>query len=134
MSTLIPAEARKKIEAVRDQLLEFHKLLLEREKTAYEQTHGPILSRGEYLNLVLGHSQFEWLRQLSGLIVQIDEMLAPRSTAGPAEADAVLEEIRTLMNENSEDPFAQHLRTAMLESNTVGTAHFEILRTLASQL
>ena len=78
-------------------LLQLHKLLLDRNRAAYEQAHGPISSTGEYLNLVLTHDSFSWLRQLSGLIVQIDEMLAPRGEATSEAASAAREEVRRLL-------------------------------------
>ncbi len=126
----IPAETRRKIETVRNQLLDFHKLLMDGQKAEYERDHGPVLSPGAYLDLVLNHADFEWLRQLSGLIVAIDEMLAPRSTAGAAEADAAVRDLESLMNQNAEGKFQERLRVVLGQSTEAAEAHSQILRAL----
>ncbi|MBK5296874.1 MAG: hypothetical protein JJE40_06935 [Vicinamibacteria bacterium] len=64
------------LKALRDRLLQLHKTLLDSDRAAYERAYGPVGSRGEWLQLVLGHEHFAWLRPFSGLIVRIDEWLA----------------------------------------------------------
>ncbi len=78
-------------------MLEQHKLLLDRERASYEQTKGPIGSPGTFLNLVLGDPHFAWLRQISTLVVEIDEALSRRSKAGQPEAEALMAQARELM-------------------------------------
>jgi len=58
------------------------KLLLDRERASYEKTNGPISGPGPFLGLVMGDAHFAWLKQISTLVVEIDEALARRSTAG----------------------------------------------------
>lgn len=60
---------------VRDALLELHRSLLVYEKARYESVYGTIKSSNEYLGLVMDHASFKWLRQLSELIVLVDEMI-----------------------------------------------------------
>ncbi len=55
-------------------LLNLHKALLHGERAAYEQVHGPIASNGAFLQLLLGHEWFAWLRQLSGAMAMLDEL------------------------------------------------------------
>ncbi len=50
-----------------------HKGLLHFQKELYEEEKGKKLSVHEFLHLTLTDSEFEWLKQLSTLIVQIDE-------------------------------------------------------------
>ena len=64
------------LKALRDRLLQLHKTLLDADRAAYERAYGPVGSSGEWLQLVLGHEHFVWLRPFSGLIVRIDEWLA----------------------------------------------------------
>lgn len=64
-----------KLRDLRTLLLKAHKILMDAEKDIYEATYGPIANKGEYLRLVLGHEQFSWLRPISQLIVQFDEVL-----------------------------------------------------------
>jgi hypothetical protein len=65
-----------RLRVVRDRLLDLHKVLLDAERARYERQHGRVASSGQWLQLVLGHEQFGWLRPFSGLIVRIDEWLA----------------------------------------------------------
>lgn len=64
------------LKALRDRLLQLHKALLDSDRAAYKRAYGPVGSSGEWLQLVLGHEHFAWLRPFSGLIVRIDEWLA----------------------------------------------------------
>jgi hypothetical protein len=64
------------LKTLRDRLLQLHKTLLDSDRAAYERAYGPVGSSGEWLQLVLGHEHFAWLRPFSGLIVRIDEWLA----------------------------------------------------------
>jgi hypothetical protein len=82
---------------LRNLLLEQHKLLLERERSGYEKINGPIGGPGPFLSLVMGHEQFAWLRQISTLIVEIDEALSRRSKADQPIADALIAQARELM-------------------------------------
>lgn len=93
----IAIQTRELLGTLRDLLLEQHKLLLERERAAYEQMHGPIAGPGPFLTLVIGDPHFEWLKNISSLVVEIDEALSRRSTAGQPEADALLTQARELM-------------------------------------
>jgi hypothetical protein len=64
-----------RLKEVRSAILKLHKALLNSERHAYEQFHGPIKSTGEYFQLVVGHEWFEWLRPMSQFIVQMDDVL-----------------------------------------------------------
>lgn len=66
-------------------LLHLHKTLLDGERAAYERLHGPICSNGAFLQLVLGHPSFAWLRDLSRSMARLDE-LAEAKEAPFAEA------------------------------------------------
>jgi hypothetical protein len=80
-----------RLRLVRDQLLRLHKTLLDAERAAYERRYGRVGSSGEWLQLVLGHEHFAWLRPMSGLIVRIDDWIA-RADATSREATALLAE------------------------------------------
>ncbi len=98
-------------------MLAQHKLLLDRERAAYEQANGPIGGPGPFLNLVLNDAHFAWLRQISTLVVEIDEALSRRSTAGQPVAEALMAQARDLMKprENGSD-FQTRYYAAIQES------------------
>jgi hypothetical protein len=106
-------EQRQPLDALSRRLLDFHKVLLDWERVNYESEHGPVGSPGEFLGLVLDNVQFAWLRQLSGLIVEIDEAIAPRSKAGADVGDALLEQARILLNPSLGGAFQKRLKEAL---------------------
>jgi hypothetical protein len=93
----INAESRELLGTLSRLLIDQHKLLLDRERAEYEKTHGPISGPGPFLTLVLGDSHFAWLKQISGLVVAIDEALSRRSKAEQPVADALLAQAREMM-------------------------------------
>jgi hypothetical protein len=82
---------------LRNLLLEQHKLLLDRERAVYEKANGPIGGPGPFLTLVLGDPHFAWLKQISTLVVEIDEALSRRSKADQAVADAITAQAREIL-------------------------------------
>ncbi|MDP9171640.1 MAG: hypothetical protein M3N54_13570 [Acidobacteriota bacterium] len=93
----ISAGSRELLDNLRDLLLEQHKLLLDRERAQYEKTNGPVGGPGAFLTLVLEDPHFAWLRRISSLVVEIDEALSRRSSAGQPVADALTARGRELM-------------------------------------
>src|ERR1700692_1022869 len=75
----ISAESRELLGKLRNLLLEQHKLLLDRERAEYEKANGPVAGPGPLLALVIEDPHFAWLKQISTLVVEIDEALSRRS-------------------------------------------------------
>ncbi len=101
-------------------MLEQHKLLLDLERATYEKANGAIGGPGRFLGLVLNDPHFAWLRQISTLVVEIDEALSRRSTAGQPVADVLTAQARELMRprEHGNDFQARYYR-AVQESPDV---------------
>ncbi|MES1261567.1 MAG: hypothetical protein ABUS49_07525 [Acidobacteriota bacterium] len=98
----IAAESKELLGKLRNLLLEQHKLLLDRERGEYEKAHGAIAGPGPFLTLVLGHPQFAWLKEISTLVVEIDEALSRRSKAEQPVADALEAQARAIMKPREE--------------------------------
>lgn len=96
-SNPITPESRELLGNLSRLLIEQHKLLLDRERAAYEKTHGPIAGPGAFLALVLGDPHFAWLKEISNLVVAIDEALSRRSNADQALAEALVAQARDMM-------------------------------------
>lgn len=86
------AELRARLKGTRDGLLHLHKSLLDSERAAYERDVARITSTGQYLQLVLEDPWFQWLRELSQLVVLIDEALDAKE---PPTDDAELARLMT---------------------------------------
>ena len=116
----ITPESRELLGNLSTLLIGQHKLLLDRERAEYQKTHGPISGPNMFLTLVLADPYFAWLKQMSGLVVAIDEALSRRSTAGQPLADALIAHARELMRprEGGSD-FQARYYTAIQESPDV---------------
>jgi len=127
---LLEATAEK-LRGIRGALLHLHKTLLERERDEYERGHGKIGNSYEYLNLVMHNPSFAWLRNLSELIVQIDEALDGREAAAETTANALMQQARLLLTPNEAGPeFQRKYYASVQESPEVVLAHAEFARLL----
>ena len=114
------------LKVLRDRLLQLHKTLLDSDRAAYERAYGPVGSSGEWLQLVLGHEHFAWLRPFSGLIVRIDEWLAGDQRP-EVELTAVMKEADrlTLISASTEER-ALRYRKSIDRSADVAVAHASV--------
>ena len=85
-----------------DLLLAQHKLLLDRERVAYEKDPRAVSGPGALLNLVIGDPHFKWLKQISTLVVEIDEALSRNSKATQQTADQLIAQAREMMRPRAE--------------------------------
>src|SRR4051812_31005382 len=91
--------ARQSLIDLRNRLLQLHKILLEDERRTYERVHGRIPSPGAFLQLLLSDSWFAWLRPVTSLVVDIDEVLAGKDPATNEIAEDLLLRARALLTE-----------------------------------
>ena len=85
---------------LRSLLLKAHKILMDAEKDRYEASYGPIANKGDYLRLVLSHDQFSWLRPISQLIVQMDEVLMAKQPQPLDRASDLRDQARHLIHDS----------------------------------
>ena len=127
----IAGEQRESLKTLRVALLDLHKALLDLEKEYYEKEFGEIKSPGEYLQLVINHPQFDWLKKLSGIIVEMDELLSPRSKQGQDEATSAVATAKELLilDEHGTD-YQKRYWEAVQESPDVLIEHVKATRLL----
>jgi hypothetical protein len=82
---------------VRHALLDLHRSLLDAQRIRYERDHGRIETSGEFLGLVLEHPAFEWLRELSALIAQLDEWLEGGDRVRREHFEEILARLRAMI-------------------------------------
>ena len=123
-----------RLRQVRDHLLDLHKALLDAERTRFEREHGRVASSGQWLQLVLGHEQFAWLRPFSGLIVRIDEWLASDALP-PDDGDALWAEADRLTTvTDARDASPAGLYNGLVESVPAAAAlHAAVREALGQQ-
>lgn len=113
--------------ALRNQLLRLHKLLMDAERAAYEKEGNVIQSPMQLLQLLMEHERFAWLRQLSQLVVIIDEAMEEKPPITKERMDALVGEARHLLM-GSQEPGSFAVRYAEVRDRdaTVAAAHAEI--------
>jgi len=118
---------------VRVRLLHLHQTLLEIERKSFERTHGRVNS-GELLQLVINHAQFAWLRIISTLVVQIDEMLDADEQASAADMINLISAARKLFVESEDQDFQQKYQAALQQEPEVVMAHSALMKLLRSKI
>ena len=134
MANSISDNKRDELKALRQRLLQLHKMMLDLERVGYERARGRIGNSYEFLQLVLKDPWFDWLHRLSELVVQIDESLDTRDTEHPVtddDATALLDRAKSLLSPAEEGTeFQKNYFLALQQSPDVVLLHAEIMRVL----
>ena len=122
--TALPTNVLRKLNDARLGLLALHKALLDYEKIRYERTHGRLETSGQFLQLAINDPHFAWLRPVSELVVQIDQLLASDEPGAEVDADTVMTQAKTLLraDENGGD-FQKRYYQTLQDSPDVVMAH-----------
>ena len=129
--TELTEKTRQQLTQVRTALLRLHKTLLDFERDAYERAHDKIANSYAFLQLVMGDPWFAWLRQLSELIVEMDELLAAKETPKDATAVALVQQATIMLTpSDSGTEFQKKYFAAMQQSPEVVLAHSEFAAVL----
>jgi len=118
---------------VRVSLLHLHQTLLDMERKSFERTHGRVNS-GELLQLVINHEQFAWLRIISALVVQIDEMLDADEPASAADMLSLISSARQLFAASDNKEFSDKYQAALQQEPEVVMEHSALMKLLRSNV
>ena len=130
--SLISVEARERLRGVSRALLRLHKALLDDERVQFERVRGRIESSGEFLQLVLHDEWFAYLRPLSTLVVEIDELLDAEA-ATKEEADALIAQARAMLKPSETgNEFERRYYAAIQRDPDVIFAQREVIRVLTA--
>ena len=110
-------------------LLRLHKTLLEMERINYEKVSGRVNS-GELLQIVLNHPQFGWLRIISALLVEIDELLDDEDPADASDFAELTSQARRLLTAPENEEFKTKYQAALQLEPAVVMAHANIMQLL----
>jgi hypothetical protein len=114
VTTRTTTDRRNQLRALSRALRDVHRSLVEFSRERYELSNGAVHGKTALLDLLLNDEAFAWLRPLSKIIVEIDE-LAARKTAPSA---SEVEEIRAR---------AEALTTASRDRNAFGSRYVALL-------
>jgi len=129
VSILAPAE-RQRLEKLHTALLRLHKVLLDDERSSYEKAHGRA-APGEMLQIVISNPQFAWLRRISELIVEIDEILDSQEATASAAASDSITQARALLVPGDASEFARKYQDALQRQPDAVLAHKDVAAILS---
>jgi len=127
-----PEAALQHLQELRGKLLHLHKTLLDMERADFERNSGP-LNSGELLQLVINHPQFAWLRMISALVVEIDEMLSAEEPATASDVRNVIARARSLFMSPADEIFKEKYQAALQREPKVVVAHAEVAKLLRKE-
>jgi len=110
-------------------LLRLHKALLEMERINYEKVSGRVNS-GELLQMVVNHPQFGWLRTISALVVEIDEILTDEDPVNVRDFAELTGQARRLLTAPDNDEFKTKYQAALQSEPAVVMAHSNVIQLL----
>lgn len=122
---MLCAMNRSDIDALHARLLELHRVLLDHTRADFEREHGKIDGAGAYLQHVIGHERFAWLRPLSKMLVDMDD---PDLTPNAASARSKVEK---LLSAGTPEFYSRYARVLALHPEA-SHAHDEAVRVLKS--
>ena len=114
---------------VRVKLLHLHRVLLENERKSFERTHGRV-NGGELLQLVINHPQFAWLRTISALITQIDEMFDADEPRADEHVTNLVIQAQQLFSSPGDEAFRDRYQQALQQQPDVVIAHAALMALL----
>jgi hypothetical protein len=108
----------------RHSLLALHKTLIDYQRHVYESQNSKISSPGEFLKLLTSHVDFLWLRQISELIVSIDELLESKVPMDQVKYTGLVKYSRELLlSNNQQNDFTKKYLLAISKDSQVALAH-----------
>ena len=110
-------------------LLRLHKTLLEMERINFEKRFGRVNS-GELLQLVLNDAQFAWLRMISALVVEIDEVLNGDEPTTLNHFEDLIGQARLLFTSPGNEEFKTKYEAALQREPAVVIAHSAVMQML----
>jgi hypothetical protein len=120
----LPAALRRRLNDARLGLLALHKALLDYERIRYERKHGRVETSGAFLQLAIHDPHFAWLRPISELVVQIDELLVSDEPGAEVDADTITAQARTLLlADETGGEFQRRYHQTLQDSPEVVMAH-----------
>ena len=118
---------------IRNNLLSLHKLLMDIERENYEAEFGQV-SNLELLNLLFEHRNFRWLRELSGLVAEIDELFAVKTGFDRKVVAELFERVRALFDETDQyEDFKARFRANLDTERRVAERQAVIIRLLENE-
>lgn len=113
------------------QLLEIHRTMIAATRLEYERDHGRIENPYTLLSIVSNDQTFAWLRPLTTLLVEIDDLLEQEEiTPFAASAVRAAAAIMFMPSEGDDNTFYYQLRAARQNAPELVTMHAHVRQAL----
>ena len=120
----LPPDLRQRLNEAREGLLRVHKALIDHERARFERDKGRSYGNVELLQAVINDSFFAWLRPVSELIVQIDEVEATDEAVATEQAEALLRQAVDLLKPDAMgEGFQREYARVMQDAPNLVIAH-----------
>lgn len=117
---------------MRDALLELHRALLDLEQRAYSESFGKP-SPFELLRLLTESPQFDWLRTISRVVAEMDDLMDAQPPSSAIAVREITARIASLVRlESGSDKFKEKYRDALQQSVEVAGLHADLRRLLGA--
>jgi hypothetical protein len=124
-------ELRQVLAGLREGLLDLHKALIESERSGYEKTFGKITSSYQFLQLLTSDSWFAWLRPLSRIITEMDEVLDAKKALTASSVKNLTNQAKSmLVAASGGNGFSGHYDEVLQRDSDVLFAHAAVARFL----
>lgn len=123
------AELRAALREISQNLLPLHRALIESARADYVAGAREVTGPGHLLQLLNDDPFFAWLKPLTSLIVDIDEMARVDFTR--AQTDAIAERVERLFGGGADAEFAARYVPVLQRDVDVAIAHAAVRQTLA---
>jgi len=112
-------DRRSPLADVAQALIPLHKSLIDVTRAEYERDHGRVPGPGMLFQLLVQDPFFAWLRPMSGLMAQIDEILDDEEKFASAREGELRERVEVLIVEGSHPFAARYLEILQVEPDVV---------------
>jgi hypothetical protein len=118
---------------LRDRLLSLHKQLMVAERARYESEGHVVRSPLHFLQLLTEHERFAWLRQLSQLVVKMDEAMETKPAMSRDRADDLAREALDLLTlGDGSGSFSERYASLRKGNADLGEAHAQLMNLFAT--
>jgi hypothetical protein len=121
------------LKQIRNEMLRLHKTLMEIERANYEAKHGQI-ANVELLSLLFEDENFIWLREISSLVSEIDELFASKEGIQDEHTEKLFNYASSLFDESEKHLTFKHKYRVNLNTETdVAFHHVKLLKLFAKE-
>jgi hypothetical protein len=126
------AAQRATLREISKALLPLHRALIEAARAEYDATIAPVTGPNHLLQLISDDPFFAWLKPITSLIVDIDEMV--RTDYAPADALAIGARVQRLFGTEVDEAFAVRYLPMLQRDVDVAIGHAAVRHALAKLL